>query len=219
MLKHAFIFAGLLTATAFGGPFTNGSFELPGGSPIRQALGNNDIFVTGWTNNNAFQIYESSGQDGISAGAGTYYVSWGHNGTTGGTLAQTFDTVVNQSYSVSFLLTTQQGDPTNSPQALKAEALNGVNVLGSFQTLSLTNANGVWTTSSFGFTATGTSTTLRFTDLTTAANSGGLNWGLDNVGVVAGTTPPSTTPEPSTWLASASGLALLAGFLRRRSIR
>jgi hypothetical protein len=63
---------------------------LPGGAIIRQLLAANDTFVTVWINNAALntgtQIYESSGLDGISAGDGTHYVSWGHNGTTGGTL-------------------------------------------------------------------------------------------------------------------------------------
>src|SRR5262249_45710463 len=64
-------------ALALGAPFTNGSFESPGGAPIRTGLGCNDPFVTGWTNNAATctgtQVYESSGSDVINAGNGTYY--------------------------------------------------------------------------------------------------------------------------------------------------
>jgi Protein of unknown function (DUF642) len=216
MLARTLLLIGFLAATAFCSPFVNGSFESPAGGPQQHILGPSDTYVTGWTtgSNTAGQmmIYSDSGQFGIPAGGGTYYVSFGHNATTGGTLFQTFDTAIGQSYNISFLLTTQQGDAASFPQAMKAEALNGLSVLGSFQTLSLTNPNGVWTGNSFSFTATGTSSTLRFTDLTTLSNSAsGVNWGLDSISVALA----SPVPEPSSALLIGSSFALLTIALRR----
>src|SRR6266446_2972290 len=93
----------LAIGTAWAGPFTNGSFESPGGAPIRQQIGNDPsgFVVTGWQHNvsvtTGFEIYEDN-EDGIAAQNGTYYVSWGHNGTTGGTLQQTFSTLIGTTY-------------------------------------------------------------------------------------------------------------------------
>src|ERR1700679_1285499 len=135
MLRYsALLFAPLLFLPVQAGAaaFQNGSFELPGGGPIRQQLVDGDTFVTGWVNavnsNNGFDIYESGGEDVIPAGAGDYYVSFGHDGTTGGTLSQTFDTVIGQKYSVNYLLTVQQ---STGDEAVDVAVLSGNTVFAS----------------------------------------------------------------------------------------
>lgn len=227
MFRQALFIGSLLIAMARLGvssSFTNGSFESPGGAPIRLALGCNDGTVTGWINNASIctgtQVYESSGSDGINAGNGTYYISWGHNGTTGGTLQQTFDTILGQAYTITYLLTTQQSSCSGPcPQANTVAAYNGTtltagNLLNN--TSNLFNPNdGVWFSGNvLNFTATGTSTTLLFTDTTTAANSPATNWGLDNVALnrVAG-----AVPEPVSYLLMGMGLAGLAFIKRLRA--
>jgi len=73
--------SGVLSA----GPFTNGSFELPGASGST-FLTNGSTFVTGWTHagNDGGEFYTASGAWGINAGDGTHYIGWGSNGATSG---------------------------------------------------------------------------------------------------------------------------------------
>src|SRR5258708_5150764 len=93
-------------------PFTNGSFESPT-SLSTVFLGPGDTFVTGWIHGGSSgsnsEFYTFTGQWAINAGAGTYYIGWGGNGATGGTMSQTFDTLIGTTYNVNYLLTTQQG--------------------------------------------------------------------------------------------------------------
>jgi hypothetical protein len=208
----------LVTAgSGFSSPFTNGSFELPGGAPIRLFLGNNDPFVTGWINNASVitgnQVYESSGQDGIAAGAGTYYVSWGLAQSTGGTLQQTFDTVAGTSYAISYLLTTQQSAgsvlQSNMVAVYNGSILTGPNLLNSVSNSFLPN-DGVWFSgTTLSFTAIGSSTTLIFSDTTPSANTPTANWGLDAVAV-------SAVPEPTTAILLTIPLGAMLIVRRRR---
>ena len=199
-----FLFSGI----AFGASFANGSFESPGGAPIRQWLsypGNpSSSFVTGWISNGGFQIYESSGQDGIPAGDGTYYVSFGHNGNTGGTLSQTFDTISGGLYTVNYLVTLQQG---GDPEGMKVEAFNGTTLLNG---VGLNNfIYQTWTGGpQLTFTAASQSTTLIFTD--TTIGGGSANWGLDAV-----TVNMAPVPVPPGLLLLGPGLVGLAAVRRR----
>jgi len=180
--------------------FTNGSFESPGGDPIRQGLTDGGTFVTGWLNQGNGQIYESSNQDGILAGDGSYYVSFGHSGAVGGTFTQSFDTVVGAIYSVNYLLSLQQGSGTVDFQV---EALDG-----STQLASVTNTVDTiaWLSgTTLQFTATSGTSTLRFTDLGGPGNSG-TNTALDAISV--DDLSASGVPEPnSLWLAAPALLA------------
>ena len=66
---------------------SNGSFEVPGGGARRDWL--SSVSLPDWSyNNQGGLIYESSGQDGIPAADGAYYISYRHNGATGGVLSQ-----------------------------------------------------------------------------------------------------------------------------------
>jgi hypothetical protein len=191
------------------GPFTNGSFESPGtaGSVF---LTNGSTFVTGWTHggNDLGEFYTVSGAWGIPAGDGTQYVGWGASGATGGTLFQTFDTLIGTTYNVNYLLTTQQLGGIPPIESNLVEALNGVTVLNSV-TNSFNQTNGIWNAgTTLSFLAVSTSTTLRFTDTTSAANSGPVNWGLDGVTVAA--VGGNEVPEPSTYGLIGLGLGVLA---------
>ncbi len=193
-----------ISALCSAAPFTNGSFESPGGASIL-FLGPGSTQVTGWlhggNNVNSGEFYTQVADFGVAAQNGTYYIGWGGNAVTGGTLAQTFDTVAGSLYNVNYFLLSQQCNLcTGLPvQANLVEALNGIVLLNSatnninFQTQGVWNAGATLT-----FQATSTSTTLRFTDATLLANSPSINWGLDNV-TLSITREGSGVPEPATY--------------------
>jgi hypothetical protein len=83
--------------------------------------------------------------------------------------------------------------------------LSGVTRLGS-ESGSVPEAS-KWVSHSFDFVATGTSSTLRFTDTSNGPAALNINWGLDSVSVAA-------VPESSTLGLMSFGLAALA-FIKR----
>jgi len=215
-MKQAWLMVVFLTGVSViqATPFTNGSFESPAGA-TSVFLGASDTYVTGWTHvgNPAGEFYTKSGDWGISAGDGTYYIGWGANGSTGGMLLQTFDTLSGTMYTVNYLLTTQQFGGTPPIESNLVEALNGSTVLNSV-TNSFNQGAGIWNAgATLTFTATSASTTLRFTDTTTATNSVPVNWGLDAV-TVSGNA--SNVPEPSTSGLVGLGLTTLATLVAAR---
>jgi hypothetical protein len=203
------------SSLALAAPFTNGGFELPT-TQTTIFLFNGDPFVTGWTHGGNFQgeFYTFDNQYGILAGEGNYYIGWGASSATGGTLSQTFDTVIGDTYTVDYLLTTQQFLGSNLPfQSNTVAAFDGVTLLNSVVN-SFNMAAGNWQAGTqLSFFATSTSTTLIFTDTTTVNNSGPINWGLDAVTVNG---QSGAIPEPSTYALMGGSLALLA-WLRQRS--
>lgn len=212
-INLAILFAVLtLPFTASANLLQNGDFESPGGAPIRAQITGN--FVTNWSHGGTgFEIYESNGQDGINAESGNYYVSWGHLGTTGGTLSQTFGTVAGTQYAVTYFLTQQQGsDPA---QSVTVEAFDGLSLLNSV-TENITGVDGAWFAGNvLTFTATSASTTLTFLDSTPVGGGSAANWALDNVSVDLAAPVPSPAPEPATLALLGAGIAGL-GFARRR---
>ncbi|MEO5922194.1 MAG: PEP-CTERM sorting domain-containing protein [Bryobacteraceae bacterium] len=213
-----FQLAALVVITAgFGvaAPFTNGSFESSGGAftPPANVLGNGDTFVTGWVHDGpgalgAGEFYTDGVNWGVVAGQGTYYVGFGAGGLTGGTLSQTFDTTIGTTYFVNYLLSTQEFDGIPPIQVAVVEALDGSTVLASVSN-SFNQGSGIWNSGlTLTFTATSSSTTLRFTDATSPANSPPVNWGLDAVSV-------APVPEPTTFGLVGLGLALCAWRKRR----
>ena len=190
-------------------PFTNGSFESPGATGAT-LLATGSTIVTGWTHggNPLGDYYTISGFYSIAPGDGTSYVVWGGNGTTGGTLFQTFDTLIGTTYNVNYLLATQQLGGIPPIESTLVEALNGVTVLNSVSN-SFNTPLGIWNAgTTLSFVAVSTSTTLQFTDTTTATNSVPVNWGLDNVTVAA--VGGNEVPEPSTFGLIGLGLGVLA---------
>src|SRR5215472_9275472 len=83
------------------------------------------------------------------------------------------------------------------------------------------STNTAWVTNTLNFTATGTSTTLRFSDTTGAVDPGtgfSTNWALDAVSVTQiGGGPGPGTPEPSTFALAGLGTLATLWSLRRRS--
>lgn len=140
------------------------------------------------------------------------------NGISVGTLSQSFATIAGQSYQLSFAYANNyaHSSPSN-PATATVRAFNsatGADLLTpvtiSHGTSTASNLN--WSVQSLAFTATGSSTTLRFIS-TTPAPLGGIF--LDGVRV----TGPSAVPEPSTiWLMASGATVLLVSLcLRRRS--
>jgi hypothetical protein len=208
---HSALLAGLATTFAagvgFGGIFQNGSFENPGLGGAGFLGLNCPGIVTGWVHANncgaGSEILTASGNYGLATLDGGQYITWGGNGGTGGTLQQTFDTTAGASYFVNYLIAIQQN--TGPGQSMKVEALDGINLLNSAAAdnfLFLT-----WTPGpTLNFTASSTSTTLRFTDTTSLANSSAANWGLDAVTVQSN---QSGVPEPGSAFLLGAGLAAL----------
>lgn len=202
------------SSLALAAPFTNGGFELPT-SQNTIFLGFGDTFVTGWTHggNNLGEFYTFNNQYGILAGEGNYYIGWGANNAIGGTLSQNFDTVIGDTYTVDYLLTTQQLALANLPiQSNTVAAFNGATLLNSVSN-SFNMAAGIWQAGNqLTFVATSTSTTLVFTDTTAFADGQPINWGLDAVTV---NSQSGAVPEPSTYALMGGSLALLAWYRRR----
>ena len=202
--------------------FQNGGFENPAGSGRSITFLNADTanFLPGWTHSQASSEFRVCGNNfGFTAGAGNCYLGWGANGATGGTLSQTFDTVIGDTYTVNYLLTTQQLQGNLPLQSNSVAAISGVNTLASVGN-TFNMVAGDWQQGNvLTFVADSTSTTLRFTDLTTSTNSFPINWGLDAITVV-GTSPINNgtgVPEPSTYMMAAAGLGLMA-YWRRRGV-
>jgi len=186
----------------------NGDFEAPGGSSVNPVSSST---IPGWTfSGNEYLIYNQSDYNlGITAQSGDFYVSWGHSGTTGGTLSQSFSTIVGQSYLVSYYTSEQQGHATDQ-QVVVSVFGNDPKIALASQTTPIIDSIGIWSFNSFSFTADSTITSLQFFDAT--AVGADANWALDTVSVT------TAVPEPSTWAMMILGFAGV-GFMayRRKS--
>ncbi|HEX7946761.1 MAG TPA: PEPxxWA-CTERM sorting domain-containing protein [Phenylobacterium sp.] len=195
-----------MAAGAHAAAFTNGSFEGPGGAPIKQELSEGDTFLTGWVSHGAGNYYESDGQDGITAADGSHWVGFGHNGATGSTLSQTFATFVGAFYTLSYDFRLQQGDEAGSGFQLSAST--GDSVFSGDASLATWVSGPVLT-----FTGTGGDVTLTIKDVTT---SGGIsNLALDNLRLSV-TGGPDAVPEPTAWAMMILGFGGVGGLMRRR---
>jgi choice-of-anchor C domain-containing protein len=179
---------------------TNGSFDVQvvAASPGYTTLSGGGL--TGWT-------ITSGDVDLI----GSYWTAYnGPNsldldGANPGAISQTFTTVLNQDYLLTFEMA---GNPDDAPST-KTMTVN-VNINGipeTFSTVAGTNTrlNMGWKLESIPFKATSTSTSLTFT------STSGLNYGtaLDAVSVVA-------VPESETWAMMLVGVGLVGLRLRKK---
>ena len=174
---------GFMTAIAFAGStqaFTgaaNGSFEtgtyVDGGGGFQQ-LDAPNTSIDGWT-------VDSGSVDWI----GTYWaapdgaMSLDLSGADAGSISQTFDTTIGNTYTVAFELS---GNP-DGPQSLKTlevSATGGSTESYSHDTTGSDLTSMVWTPETYTFLATSATTTLTFTSTTSGP------WGpaLDNVAVI-----------------------------------
>ena len=165
--------------------------------------------IPGWTyvSNGGFDIYEDN-EDGLVPAQGSYYVSFGHDGTNGGSLTQTFATAPGRTYTVSYFVAEQQGDdPTQDMQAILT---NGAQQLTADNTaLPSVFQHG----KSISFTASGTSATIEFLDATPAGGGGSSNLALDGVAVSSSV---GGVPEPTSWLLLIMGIGMAGAGLRTR---
>jgi choice-of-anchor C domain-containing protein len=186
-------------ATAYAGPFINGSFESGTNPGIFTPLAAGSTAITGWT----------VGGDSVDY-IGTYWNAQNGSrsvdlsGNAPGSIFQTCDTVLGQVYNVTFFL----GANGDGPPPTKTVSVTATgNAAGNYSVGTTPFPPNVtaWSPFNYVFTATGTSTTLNFTSTGTTAYGAAL----DNVNVTA-------VPEPATWALMIFGFGAIGGVLRRR---
>ena len=130
--------------------------------------------ATGWTTSGNFSIYSHSG---VTEGANA--VAFNSGGSTpNAVLSQTATTVIGSNYTLGLDFGAYAAATT---QSLRIEVISGgVTVIDT--TMDDTGSNPTtFITRDFSFTALGTSTLVRFTDVSTVGNSGSTDGVLDNV--------------------------------------
>ena len=205
MKKIALAAAALaLSTTANAAVFDNGSFESASANPGSfTTLGTGSTAISGWVvvNGNIDYIgsYWQAGADSRSIDL---------SGGVPGAIAQTFDTVFGQQYEVSFLLS---GNPDGPPpvKTLRVEATGTAYQDYAFATAGHSLASMGWTAYTYAFTATGSSTTLTFSNASVASAYGPA---IDGVSVTA-------VPEPASWAMMIGGFAIAGAAMRRRAAR
>lgn len=202
--------------------FSNGGFDgggACGGVDITTPGAAPSGWVGGGTLGNMNLFCQSASLGYINPKDGLNSIGFGGNGQTGARLSQTFDTVAGNWYSVEFFTSSQQGG--SGQQSVRVDALNGVDVLASLAD-SIPSAgpsdNGLWALHTLAFLATGASSTIQFTDTSSAAgyDSYYVNWALDAVSVTGRPATGGTVPEPTSLALAALSLAALGAAKRRR---
>lgn len=157
-LLVASLLASLFTGNAHANLLVNPSFEQPG--PVTYLeLGGNSSYITGWkTVLSGVEWFNASPWGG--AADGQMAVDLANYVYTGGGIEQSFSTTVGQSYRLGFSLSTLQASGRDGTAHID------VSVAGSTYGYDIANyaANLVWTPYNLNFTATDSSTTLRFTN-------------------------------------------------------
>ena len=188
---------GIIAALAFAGSTqaftgaTNGSFEtgayIDNGSGFQQ-LDAPNTSIDGWS-------VDSGSVDWI----GTYWtapngeMSIDLSGADAGSLSQTFDTTIGNTYTVAFLLSGNPDGPP-SPKTLEVSATGGTPGQYSHDTTGSDLATMVWTPETYTFLATSASTTVTFLSTT----AGPYGPALDNV-VVSETVPTKDECKNGGW--------------------
>ena len=198
------IFALALACSARADLVTNGSFEngtYPGG--VFATLGTGNSAITGWT-------VTSGSIDWIHTywqpEDGEYSIDLSGNEPGGLAISTSLATVAGQTYELSFWLAgNPDGGPTIKPLTVN---VGGVDYFFTFDETGHSRPAMGWVNETVTFVASGT-TSLSF------ASTSGTPYGpaLDNVSV---NEVQSQVPEPGSLMLLGSGLAGLAGFVRRK---
>ncbi len=186
-----------LATGAHAAAFINGGFEAGIDPGVFTTLSAGDSSsITGWT-------VGGGGVDYI----GTYWVpsegsrSVDLSALSAGSLSQTFDTVANKTYKVTFDLA---GNPAGGSAFKFMQVSAGMNsTVYAFDTTGHSLSSMGWFPEYFTFTATGASSTLTFASLENSP----YGPAIDNVTV-------SSVPEPAAWALMLVGIAGLGGALR-----
>lgn len=180
----------------------NGSFELSSGNPGSfTTLTNGSTVVNGW-------IVGGTSIDWI----GTYWTaqdgfrSVDLAGSGNGSISQVIATIVGQVYKVSFWVA-RNPDGGITPRTGFVDVGGALTAI-SFGNGSSSRTNMGWELRDYTFTASSTSTTLKFSS-DPATSSSNFGMALDNVSI-------SAVPEPATWLMMLFGFGLIGGALRSR---
>lgn len=207
-MKKTKIASSLLISLVLGGTaqaqaLVNGGFELPSGTAYASLPGNSTV-IAGWkTVNNGVEWFNPSAYYGIgSANEGAMVVDLANYVYTGGGIAQSFATVVGQTYNLSFSLGTHQ------LYGRDGTAHFDVSVAGNSIGYDIVNASPViaWSPKSLSFLATNALTTLTFSN----NQNPYLHFAyLDGVSV-------SAVPEPESYALLLAGLAMVGVLARRR---
>ena len=208
MIRPTVVLGTLLFSTFVlnGSPFANGNFETGTGACITATsfitLNSGTNCISNWSVSlGSIEYIHNYWQ----ADDGTHSLDL--NGAVRGAVQQTFDTVANSRYQVSFGMASNiDGGPVIKSLTVSAA---GQFQIFTFNGTGKTHANMGWVTDNFFFIANSASTTLSFTSNVLL---GGFGPALDAVSVAA-----APIPEPASAGLLAAGVAFL--MLGRRSLR
>lgn len=189
----------------------NGSFELPAGTTYA-SLPTGSITISGWTTVLNGAAWFNANALGGAAADGVMLVDLTRYIVAGGGIEQTFATEAGTSYDLEFNLSTMLRNGRDGTAHVDVK----VGTLTTGYDVTNLTANLVWTPYTQRFTATGPTTTIRFTN----TENGSLNYAfLDKVSVTE-VLPQATiqaVPEPETYAMMLVGLGLLGMAQRMRS--
>ncbi len=154
-----------------------GPTSRPSRDRTTQRLGTGSTAITGWTVTKGNVDWTGSGI--WQAAEGSKSIDLDGAEDTAGAISQTFDTIVNGTYVVTFSMSGNPGNPAVSP--IKTMTVDAAGTTQAYTYNTATNgttfADMKWAAKTFTFVAKSTSTTLTFTSTT------GSGWGpaIDNV--------------------------------------
>lgn len=199
-----------LAGNAGAAAFSDGSFESPGNGMSRTDIG---LGIGPWVHGGSgLDLYEFTGSDGQIAQDGVYFLGFGHSGTFGGTLSQTFDTLAGQQYAISYYTAKQQDGSPGDAALFDVTVFNTANsAIEAMQSGSVLGTS--YVKQNLLFNAIGASTTLIFRD-DGGINNIAYNLSVDNFDVRL--TAPAPVPEPGSIALLTLGLLVIGGVRRLR---